>query len=73
MRAASMNLAATPSQPNEREMDQTAFKEFYNKTAKPLWAYIYGMSGDAETASDIAQEAYLRFLQKPARARTNRK
>lgn len=61
-----MNLAATPSQPNEREMDQTAFKEFYNKTAKPLWAYIYRMSGDAEAASDIAQEAYLRFLQKPS-------
>jgi RNA polymerase sigma-70 factor (ECF subfamily) len=47
-------------------MAQTAFKAFYQKTSKPLWAYIYRISGDAEAASDIVQEAYLRFLQKPS-------
>ncbi len=46
-------------------MDQTAFKAFYHKTSKPLWAYSYRISGDADTANDIVQEAYLRFLQKP--------
>lgn len=47
-------------------MDQAAFKAFYHKTSKPLWAYIYRISGDADSANDIVQEAYLRFLQKPA-------
>jgi RNA polymerase sigma-70 factor (ECF subfamily) len=43
-------------------MDETTFDLFYRSTARPLWAYIHRVSGDAALADDILQESYYRLL-----------
>jgi RNA polymerase sigma-70 factor (ECF subfamily) len=45
-----------------RSMDEAAFTEFYEKTARALRSYIRRICGDAGAAEDILQEAYVRFL-----------
>jgi RNA polymerase sigma-70 factor (ECF subfamily) len=43
-------------------MDEAAFEEFYQETARPLWSYIYRVSGNATLSDDLLQDAYCRFL-----------
>jgi RNA polymerase sigma-70 factor (ECF subfamily) len=44
------------------EMDEEAFRAFYDRTSRALWAYLSRMSGDARVADDLLQETYFRFL-----------
>ncbi len=44
------------------EMDEEAFRAFYDRTARALWGYLSRASGDAQLADDLLQEAYYRFL-----------
>ena len=44
------------------EMDEEAFRVFYDRTAQPLWGYLSRITGDAQQADDLLQEAYYRFL-----------
>jgi RNA polymerase sigma-70 factor, ECF subfamily len=48
-------------------MDEPIFEEIYQKTARPLWAYIARISGSPTAADDILQETYIRFLNSPPR------
>jgi RNA polymerase sigma-70 factor (ECF subfamily) len=45
------------------DLDETAFTAFYHRTRRPLWAYVYRVSGNAADADDIVSEAYCRLLQ----------
>ena len=43
-------------------MDSEEFAVFYERSARPLWAYLARVSGDAALAEDLMQESYVRFL-----------
>ncbi len=43
-------------------MDEQEFRLLYERTAKPLWAYLARVSQDRAAADDLLQEAYHRFL-----------
>ncbi len=43
-------------------MDEKRFAAFYERTARPLWAYLCRVSGDPAAADDLLQEAYYRLL-----------
>jgi RNA polymerase sigma-70 factor (ECF subfamily) len=44
------------------QMTEEAFRLFYERTARSLWAYLARISGDRRVADDLLQETYYRFL-----------
>ncbi len=63
---------ATISETLEREshvlmMDEEEFRAFYDRTARPLWAYLSRITGDRNEADDVLQEAFYRFYRAGAR------
>jgi RNA polymerase sigma-70 factor (ECF subfamily) len=43
-------------------MDEEAFHAFYDRTARPVWAYLAKLTGEPRAADDLLQEAYYRFF-----------
>jgi RNA polymerase sigma-70 factor, ECF subfamily len=43
-------------------MDEQQFQSLYDATARPIHAYLIGVTGKKDAADDVLQETYLRFL-----------
>ncbi len=56
------SAAAAGSTASRVEPDEAAFRAFYARTARPLWAYLVRSAGDRAAADDLLQESYLRLL-----------
>jgi len=48
-------------------MEEEEFRAFYERTARPLWAYLSRVTGTRQEADDALQEAYYRFYRAGAR------
>lgn len=44
------------------QMDEEAFRGFYDRTSRQVWAYLHRLTGDPHTADDLLQDTYYRFL-----------
>lgn len=44
------------------QMDEDAFRLFYERTSRSVWSYLSRMTGDPRLADDLLQETYYRFL-----------
>ncbi len=47
-------------------MDEEAFRAFYDRTARGIWAYLARITGDRALADDLLQETFYRFLRAAA-------
>jgi len=44
------------------DMNEDAFRAFYDLTSSAVWAYLSHITGDSHAADDLLQETYIRFL-----------
>jgi RNA polymerase sigma-70 factor, ECF subfamily len=65
--AATIPAIAAPADGNARDstaMDEQQFQLLYDATARPIHAYLIGVTGQRDIADDVLQETYFRFLQR---------
>jgi RNA polymerase sigma-70 factor (ECF subfamily) len=57
-----LGAAASDDAEETFHMDEDAFRLFYDRTSRPVWAYLSRATGDPRQADDLLQETYYRFL-----------
>ena len=59
-------LALEAAESHALTMTEEAFRAFYDRTARPLWAYLARATGEPQTADDLLQESFYRLLRSGA-------
>lgn len=66
-----VSVVATEMTLAEREtlvfMEEDAFRAFYDRTARRVWAYLVRVTGDRQLSDDLLQETFYRFYKLGAR------
>lgn len=62
-----MTMAGSDADNALAAMGEEEFRAFYERTARPLWAYLSRITGNRHQADDFLQEAYYRFYRAAAR------
>lgn len=57
-----LGAAADDAAEETFHMDEDAFRLFYDRTSRAVWAYLSRATGDPRQADDLLQETYYRFL-----------
>lgn len=65
--AAAIPAAAGAHAHDSTAMDERQFQLLYEATARPIHAYLIGMTGQRDIADDVLQETYCRFLSRHPR------
>ena len=50
-------------------LNESEFQDLYRLQARPLWAYLYRLTGNTADADDLLQEAFCRLLATPLATR----
>jgi RNA polymerase sigma-70 factor (ECF subfamily) len=53
-------------------LNESEFQDLYRLHARPLWAYLYRLTGNTADADDLLQEAFCRMLATPLATRDDR-
>jgi RNA polymerase sigma-70 factor (ECF subfamily) len=53
-------------------LSEAEFQDLYRLHARPLWAYLFRLTGNTADADDLLQEAYCRMLATPLATRDDR-
>jgi RNA polymerase sigma-70 factor (ECF subfamily) len=57
------DLHCSPAESAEASpMDEEEFRAFYERTSRLVWAYLTRLTGDRQSADDLLQETYYRFV-----------
>lgn len=67
MTAAGIPATLEAVDPRAPAMDEQSFRLFYERTARPLQAYLVHATGSQVAAEDLLQEAYLRLIRADVR------
>jgi RNA polymerase sigma-70 factor (ECF subfamily) len=62
--APAIAASAEGSAQDSTAMDEQQFQLLYDATARPIHAYLIGVTGQRDIADDVLQETYYRFLQR---------
>jgi RNA polymerase sigma-70 factor, ECF subfamily len=57
-----MDAAVPVTADHAPAMDEEAFRAFYDRTARQIWAYLYRRTQNGAIADDLLQDAYYRLL-----------
>lgn len=70
--ATSATLTPRPATVTDADAGCVDFDGFHALNAAPLWRYLRRVTGDPQTADDVLQESFLRYLDRPPRSTDER-
>ena len=61
---AAATLRSIAASPGVNAIDEQQFQALYHANARPIHAYLLGVTGNKDAADDVLQETWFRFLQR---------